>query len=586
MHVGCGSSGADEDSGCRRFTTPWRKGSAARSSSASPLQRPLSFAVRTTVAALLALTAAQLLGIHHPWWAAMTVWLVAQPTRGLLLERSLARLIGTTCGAIAGAAILTASAQHPVPALAALALWLALCAGAGTTVRHFRNYCVVLAGYTAAIVVLFGLRDGHADAALAWDRVLCTLIGILCSALLSFRALPAQDVCVRTQARGLLARVLRRTASRPGGGPDADAALVAEIGAFGRSIDEQSAGTIRRRLDSLGLRHISGLLLEMIALARSGNGGLAPGATCPDDPLPCARQLARAATARGQPALAGALEDLASALTPGTGSAWRHFRFDVDAVAVLRAAARPLLALAIAALLWLTTGWQAGAMMVMTAVLFTSLFSSHDHGSLMVVQVLLGTLAGAAAGLLARLVLLPQADGLPETLICIAPFLLASAWLMRQPPTAKMAIDVAMTFLLTAQPGSAPVPVEVALPEAAAIVLGVAIAVALFWLILPSTPAVNRGLLARRVARLTHRIAANDEQPALRSRHEALRRTQLRLLDVTDADGPLFGAAQACLAAAAEVRSRNSKSARETALRASAALDALITSSTRKNSNV
>lgn len=48
---------------------------------------PLVFSLHTTAAALLALALANAASIHHPWWAAMTVWLVAKPTRGLFIER-------------------------------------------------------------------------------------------------------------------------------------------------------------------------------------------------------------------------------------------------------------------------------------------------------------------------------------------------------------------------------------------------------------------------------------------------------------------------------------------------------------------
>lgn len=553
----------------------------------APVHRPLTFAIRTTVAALLALTSAHLLGIHHPWWAAMTVWLVAQPTRGLLIERSLARLTGTIWGAVAGALILISWAHDLPIALTVLAFWLALCAGLGTIFRHFRNYGFVLAGYTAGIVVLFGLSDGHADAVLAQDRVLCTLIGIACSTLLSFRALPLKHTNAGTHARSLLDRVLRLVESEPAEQRlNTDPTLVAEIGTFDRAIDDYAAGSLRRRFDALRLRHISGVLLELVALARSGQGGVTAADEKQDDPLQRVRSLAGNAVLGDRPALANALGDLVQALEPDRQTAWSHFRFDFNPVEAVRAAGRPVLALALAAIIWLASGWQAGAMMAMTAVLFTSLFSSHDHGNHMVIQVMIGTLAGAAAGLLTRLFLLPQADGLLlPMLVCITPFLLVSAWLMRQSATGKMAIDMAMTFLLTAQPGSAPVTAEIALPEAVAIVSGVFIAVTMFWLVLPSTPAVRCGLMARRIVHLTALIARSPDRASSRSRHEALRSTFVRLLDAAAPDGPLFTAAQACLASAADARSLNSHSARVAALEASVALDALITSNTRRKCN-
>lgn len=147
---------------------------------------PLVFSLHTTVAALFALALANAADIHHPWWAAMTVWLVAQPTRGLFIERCIARMAGSVVGALVGGLLLYFFFAWPNLLLCLLALWLALCAAIGNFFRHFRNYAWVLAGYTAAIVALFGLADPVLDPELASGRVICTLLGILCSSCVSW----------------------------------------------------------------------------------------------------------------------------------------------------------------------------------------------------------------------------------------------------------------------------------------------------------------------------------------------------------------------------------------------------------------
>lgn len=62
----------------------------------------LVLAFRGTVAAVAALAAAVLLKLECPYWAAMTVLIVIQPTRGLLLEKCYYRLVGTAVGSLAG----------------------------------------------------------------------------------------------------------------------------------------------------------------------------------------------------------------------------------------------------------------------------------------------------------------------------------------------------------------------------------------------------------------------------------------------------------------------------------------------------
>ena len=62
-------------------------------------------AIRLTGASTLAMAVATALSLDYPWWAAMTVWMVGQPPRGLLFERSLAQFFGTLLGAAAGAGL-------------------------------------------------------------------------------------------------------------------------------------------------------------------------------------------------------------------------------------------------------------------------------------------------------------------------------------------------------------------------------------------------------------------------------------------------------------------------------------------------
>jgi len=170
----------------------------------------------------------------------------------------------------------------------------------------------------------------------------------------------------------------------------------------------------------------------------------------------------------------------------------------------------------------------------------------------MVIQVLLGTLAGATAGTFARLFLLPHVDGLAATLLCIAPFLLVGAWLMRRPVTSKMAIDITMTFLLTSQPSSPPADVALALNETAAMVVGVMVAVATFWTVLPATPAVHSRLLAQRIVRLSLRLLQSRSGASTQALRQSLRSALARMLDFTKPQSAIFVAAQNCLAAASQ----------------------------------
>lgn len=516
-------------------------------------EMPAIFALRTTSAALCAFAVAWSLGIHHPWWAAMTVWLVAQPTRGLLLERSIARLVGTVCGALVGALVLGLLAQDRLAALVAVAAWLALCAGLGSTFRHFRNYGFVLAGYTASIVVLFGLGEGVSDPGLALDRVVCTVIGILGSTVFSFRALPDRSQELAHRRAEIVERCLVHVEEflRADTIGKSSLTLLSEIAALDRSVDDDAAGSLRRLREARRTRRISGLLLELLGLTAGSTLRHSIPLPWPGADQPLDRRLSgliAAANDATLPAMAQTLDELRQILTDKTVPPLPLW-LDIDLSSVWRAAARPVIALAIAATIWWATGWQSGAMMAMTAALFTSLFSNHNHGNHMVIQVLFGTMAGAVAGTLARLFLLPHAQDLATTLLCIAPFLLAGAWLMRRPATSKMAIDLTMTFLLTSQPSSPPVGHAQALNETAAMIVGVTIAVATFWAVLPATPAVRSRLLGQRIARLTLRLSQSRSLAPATALRQSLRHALARLLDFTTPQSAIFVAAQGCLTA-------------------------------------
>jgi len=517
---------------------------------------PAIFALRTTTAALCAFAVAWSLGIHHPWWAAMTVWLVAQPTRGLLLERSLARLAGTVSGALVGALILSLLAQDRLAALLAVAAWLALCAGLGSTFRHFRNYGFVLAGYTASIVVLFGLDQGVSDPGLALDRVIGTMIGILGSAVFSFHALPGQGTALAHRRAEVVARCVACVEEflRKGVVGESGVTILTDIAALDCSVDNYAAGSLSRQREAQYTRRISGLLLELIGLTTASPAPTDFSFPSPkaDDPIEKRLVMLIAATRHSSlPSFADTLGELRQILA-NEGAAAQPSRLDIDPFSLCRAAARPVVALAIAATLWWASGWPSGALMVMTAALFTSLFSNHDQGNHMVIQVLLGTLAGATAGTFARLFLLPHVDGLAATLLCIAPFLLVGAWLMRRPVTSKMAIDITMTFLLTSQPSSPPADVALALNETAAMVVGVMVAVATFWTVLPATPAVHSRLLAQRIVRLSLRLLQSRSGASTQALRQSLRSALARMLDFTKPQSAIFVAAQNCLVAASQ----------------------------------
>jgi uncharacterized membrane protein YccC len=72
----------------------------------------LTFAVKTFAAALLALFISFLLALDEPYWALLTVFVVAQPDSGLVLAKGFYRLLGTAAGLLITVALVFALAQY------------------------------------------------------------------------------------------------------------------------------------------------------------------------------------------------------------------------------------------------------------------------------------------------------------------------------------------------------------------------------------------------------------------------------------------------------------------------------------------
>lgn len=69
------------------------------------LDRPaLLHGLNMALAAGLSFAIAVLLSVDNPFWAAMPVWVLSQPYRGLVYERALWRIVGTLAGAGLGLA--------------------------------------------------------------------------------------------------------------------------------------------------------------------------------------------------------------------------------------------------------------------------------------------------------------------------------------------------------------------------------------------------------------------------------------------------------------------------------------------------
>nr|WP_298797992.1 FUSC family protein [uncultured Acetobacter sp.] len=100
----------------------------------------------------IALFLAFMFQLQSPMSAATTVLIVANPTVGAMVSKSVWRVIGTVIGASISVGVMAAFVQSPVLYFAALSVFVGLACMVATFLRLFRAYAAVLVGYTIVIV--------------------------------------------------------------------------------------------------------------------------------------------------------------------------------------------------------------------------------------------------------------------------------------------------------------------------------------------------------------------------------------------------------------------------------------------------
>ncbi|WP_234193632.1 FUSC family protein [Pseudacidovorax sp. NFM-22] len=547
----------------------------------------LAFTLRTAAGSGVALLLAGLLGLDHPQWAAMTVWIAAQPLRGHLIEKSLFRLLGTAAGAAYGVALVALGQGSPAVLVPGLALWAGLCAGAGQLLRGFASYGTLLAGYSAAMVALLDASHPTHIAAFGLDRLLTIGLGVVVALAVSLRfaARPPADA-LHLRTRTLCLERLRELAAwaRTGALPAHTArdTQLAELARLEEGLELQVAGRLDSRREVRALRQALtaqvGLLLwwpGAQAPARADGAALADALQATLDAAAAGRSvgpsLLQAATvAEAQDAeLAAVLRRLGAAAgsieSPAGGAGAREpsaapsgaqppaaFEPTVvlhrDWIAARETFLRSVLTLGLIGALWLATGWAAAPLLMLGVAVMTTLFSTADDPARIMRSVFCGQLLGAAAALAVQALLWPWVDGALGRLLMCLPLVLAGAFVLAHPRTARFGFDFNLVGLLLLQPMHARAfSWPTGLAEAAAVVAGPLVALAAFRLVFPPG---GRRRYAQLSALMQAEVAAMAAQPQAWRRAEVwrarLQHRVLRLVRCADAAGlaPEHGARQ------------------------------------------
>ena len=149
------------------------------------------FSAKTFFAAMLALYIAFRLNLSQPSWCVTTVYIVSQPLAGMVLAKSLYRVLGTLIGAVMSLVFVALFSNSPELFCLVLALWI----GAGTSVSIYlrdapQAYVGMLAGYSAAIIGLPAALEPHIAFDFAVARCLEIMLGIACGTLVHHVVFP------------------------------------------------------------------------------------------------------------------------------------------------------------------------------------------------------------------------------------------------------------------------------------------------------------------------------------------------------------------------------------------------------------
>jgi hypothetical protein len=103
--------------------------------------------------------------------AAVTVAILAQPTRGAALAKAVNRIAATFIGAAMSIVIAGLFPGERVGLLAAFILWMCVCVFVASYFRGFRAYAAVLSGYTVGIITVVSIGTPQRVFTTMTDRV-------------------------------------------------------------------------------------------------------------------------------------------------------------------------------------------------------------------------------------------------------------------------------------------------------------------------------------------------------------------------------------------------------------------------------
>jgi uncharacterized membrane protein YccC len=388
-----------------------------------------AFGFRIWIAVVVALAASFWLELEAPSSAALTVVILAVPTRGAALEKAYYRLIATFIGFTAAIAIAGLFSQTRDLLLAAFTGWIGLCVYAAGLLDGSRAYAAVLSGYTVALIAIQQIDTPEHTFETGVARAAAIAVGIAAIALIN-DLLAAPDSFPQLASKlAALHRRVRDYAELGRGDEVTDVAtgagLLRDIAALRSDITSLGAESASGPMRSAAARSTAVALVAEVYAARV----LKAVDTTTRLVAPASDWASRELQRRDAEVRQGL-----SALHAGTRpwQAWRtplYRSHSIAATAGVRAAAW----FALPTAFFVLAGWPAAAVFLSFVMIVTALgATTPDPKGFAVAALITAPIAMALAGTLEFLVL----DGVNEfalLALALAPFMIGAAVLSTLP---------------------------------------------------------------------------------------------------------------------------------------------------------
>ena len=420
----------------------------------------VGFAVRTTLALLLAYGVAFWMQLESASSAGICVAIVAQPAPGMAMSKARYRIAGTLLGGLVAVVVVAAFGQDRTMLLAAFTLWLGACTFAATLLRDFRAYGASLCGYTVGIIAVASIDAPQGVLLATLNRVAAILLGVAAVALVN--SLLARQVAfeglVDSLRRSLAEMRAVAAAALHGSRPDDTAGL--QRGSDVLALQTQASYAATELPDgrqrSAGARSAIAALLGMLSASRAlgvTGGSAAEAQESPRADTP--RQafvIERTADLRQQQQWA---EQGLATLEHGERPTRRvRLRAHHDFGGATRNAMRTIIAVGLGCVYCVYAGWSGATLLLVQQAAFTALLGTTVNPAAAVGGMAYALPFGALAAGIVGFVLLPVVSGFVPFALAVGGVAMLGSLAVRHPATARFGPGVLLYFTLLVAPSN------------------------------------------------------------------------------------------------------------------------------------